>query len=176
MRRPPPKPQIAAAHALHARRENKDLDAVVAAQLPTGFMVSRMQELLRSDVAGRPGLPTATVTRVLRIENTVAWSNYQHKKATMLQLSRGARPAAERAPPHRVLCAEANEMYLFHGTSPEVASLVARWVLSARSSRHSDPALVLQCLLRCRWRWRTTTWRSSTAVSMRPLCVGLSGT
>ena len=93
-----------------------------------------MQELLRSDVAGRPGLPTATVTRVLRIENTVAWSNYQHKKATMLQLSRGARPDAERAPPHRVLCAEANELYLFHGTSPEVASLVARHGFDERVS------------------------------------------
>ena len=113
---------------------HKDLSPPHCERMPTRFMTPQFEVLLRSTLLARhqrgcgdaPGLARATVTRVERVENTVLWNNYGHRKATMLQLSRGSRPAPVPVPDHEVIDANVNEVFLFHGTSADVAKTIAR--------------------------------------------------
>ena len=111
--------------------EHKDLSKLHFELVTTRFMTRRLQGLLRSTAFGGCGgcgtkLANATVTRVLRVENTILWKNYGHRKATMLELTRGGRPQTTPVPHHQSLDPDANEVFLFHGTNPDVAKTIAK--------------------------------------------------
>ena len=111
--------------------EHKDLSKVAFKLVDTSFMVPKLQALLRGTPLGACGgcgasLARATVTRVCRIENTVLWKNFGHRKATMLELSRGSRPQRVQVPLHASLDPDANEVFLFHGTDPQLAKVIAK--------------------------------------------------
>lgn len=111
---------------------HKDLGKTHFELVQSRFMVSRLQALMRttpmhpSGCAGGQSLSNVTVTRVHRIENTVLWKNYTHRKAVMLELSKGSRPAAVTATGHETIEADANELFLFHGTAPDTARVIAK--------------------------------------------------
>ena len=111
--------------------EHKDLSKVVFKLVDTSFMVPKLQALLRDTPLGACGgcgasLARAMVMRVCRIENTVLWKNFGHRKATMLELSRGSRPQRVQVPLHASLDLDANEVFLFHGTDPQLAKVIAK--------------------------------------------------
>jgi hypothetical protein len=113
---------------------HKDLATIHFERMPTIFVVPRMEALLRSTPLGGHGggcnggrgLSQATVTRVERVENTLLWKSYGHHKAIMQQLLHGSRPTAVPVPQHEVIDADVNEVFLFHGTSPDIANMIAQ--------------------------------------------------
>jgi serine/threonine protein kinase len=113
---------------------HKDLTAIYYARMRTNFVMQRMEALLRSTplgghgggCGGGPSLSNATVTRVERVENTLLWRNYGHRKAIMQQLLHRSRPTAVPVPQHEVIDADINEVFLFHGTSPALANVIAQ--------------------------------------------------
>jgi hypothetical protein len=122
--------------------EHKDLGKVAFKLVDTGFMVPKLQALLRGTPLGAcggcgTGLARATVTKVCRIENTVLWKNFGHRKATMLELSRGGRPDRVRVPLHETLDPDANEVFLFHGTDPKLAKIIAKHGFDERMGKLS---------------------------------------
>ena len=122
--------------------EHKDLSKVAFKLVDTSFMVPKLQALLRGTPLGACGgcgasLARATVTRVCRIENTVLWKNFGHRKATMLELSRGSRPQRVQVPLHASLDPDANEIFLFHGTDPQLAKVIAKHGFDERMGKLS---------------------------------------
>ena len=113
--------------------QHKDLNGAPHQQtVPTCFMVPKVQALIRQTAMhqgclDRPSLRNATVTRVERVENTRKWLNYCHKRAEMQGLSSGLNaPPPIQIPNHETLDASLNEVYLFHGTSPDTAALISQ--------------------------------------------------
>lgn len=110
---------------------HEDLNEPHFELVETRYMKRRLQALLRDSpmhpggCQRKAGLADATVTRVLRIENTVLWKNFNFRKGTMLQLSRSSRPRRVVVPYHENVDADANEFFLFHGTDPDTAPLIA---------------------------------------------------
>ena len=110
---------------------HEDLNEPHFELVETRYMKRRLQALLRDSpmhpggCQGKAGLAGATVTRVLRIENTVLWKNFNFRKGSMLQLSRSSRPQRVVVPCHETVDADANELFLFHGTDPDTAALIA---------------------------------------------------
>jgi hypothetical protein len=120
---------------------HKDLTAIHCERVPTRFMVQRLQALLRSTLCGRgdcvgdcSSLSQATVTRVDRVENTILWQNYAHRKAMMQQLLHGSCPPAVSVPLHEVIDADVNEVYLFSGMHPDQASIIVEHGYDERAS------------------------------------------
>jgi hypothetical protein len=113
---------------------HKNLTKIHYERVPTNFVVQRMESLLRSTpqsghgggCRGRPSLSHATVTRVEKVENTVLWRNYGHRKAIMQQQLRASRPQRVAVPHHEMLDVDVNEVFLFHGTSPALANMIAQ--------------------------------------------------
>jgi hypothetical protein len=103
------------------------------------FMKDKFERLLHSTVktagcqggcGGGRGIGTGVhVTRVERIENTNLWKNYARKKASMAELNRrGSAPHALQpaAGSSEVVDASLNELWLFHGTQPDTAKVIAK--------------------------------------------------
>jgi hypothetical protein len=113
---------------------HKDLTTIHFEQMHTNCLVQRMEALLRSTAlvghgggcSGGTRLSRTTVTRVERVENTLLWRNYGHRKAIMQQLLHGSRPTAVHVSKHEVIDADINEVFLFYGTSPDLASVIAQ--------------------------------------------------
>ena len=111
---------------------HKDLTVHHSSLHATHFMIPKLQTLLRgtpqhrNGCSGHPSLANATVTKVFRNENTILWNLFGNKRAEMRQRSRGQAITAIQIPDHEVLDASLNEVYLFHGTTPDIATLISR--------------------------------------------------
>ena len=101
---------------------------------------SKMQQLLRKNNMHPTGscgnnkvnLSSAIVSKVERIENTELWKLYSTKKSVMLGMSSGSgfgqgghSPKAVKPSGHEVIDQGCNEVWLFHGTQPDIAQLIA---------------------------------------------------
>lgn len=117
--------------------KHRDLRKVHCGLKVSKHVKDKMQRLLRgnnlhSSACGHSthSMAHATVTKVERIENTVLWKNYHHKKSTMAELARGSRDPDE-VKPSGLLASEVihrplNEVRLFHGTAQATAQLIAK--------------------------------------------------
>ena len=122
-----------------------------------GAVGSRMLALMLGSVAtaSAAGMAGLQIDRVERIENHNLWGNYQryrHVISKRLGSGRTEQPLAERAAvapvlqsegdgeqegdelQSRVLCRQTNELYLWHGTKPEVVDTLAQHGLDPRKS------------------------------------------
>ena len=112
--------------------QHRDLRSVHFSLKESSFVKDKMQRLLRGNNMQHScsgAMDRATVTRVERVENTVLWKSYHHKKSMMAELARGD-PQPREVRPAGLLAAEVvhrplNEVCLFHGTSPATARLIA---------------------------------------------------
>lgn len=113
---------------------HKDLRSTHFGLKVSNSVKAEMQRLLRGNnmqhSCGNGNMNSATVTKVERIENTVLWKNYHHKKSVMTELARGSAQPREVKPAGilgaKVLHRPLNEVMLFHGTSPATAKLIAK--------------------------------------------------
>ena len=99
-------------------------------------MVNRLQRLLRVTPLhpggcgpGNFGLDGATVTKVHRIENSELWNTYNHRKETMLRRftksSQNTQIQKVHVAHHKTIDSHVNELFLFHGTTPDHVKIIA---------------------------------------------------
>jgi len=122
----------------------KKLDTHHCDFLENPFMICRLQSLIRESVRiecgvgcnGRDGdgggVKSATVTRVLRIENGPLWENYWARKQKMIKdVNKSKRVPAKTMEqtfifPNVQPNEGINELFLFHGTSKDSAFSIAK--------------------------------------------------
>ena len=100
----------------------------------TRFMRRKCEAVLRSTVLhsggcrNLGGLLNVTVTRVLRVENTMLWTKFCRRKDQVREQLAidGAPKRVHVHKDHTVLDGGLNEMYLFHGTSPATAEIISQ--------------------------------------------------
>ena len=114
----------------------------------TGYMKSKMQSLLRKTVYSghgggcgvpmKPSLANATVTRVVRNENSMLWRKYCIRKAEIKEMLRAqSSTASVNVPQHDILDKTLNEVYLFHGCPPDPLEAICKFGFDERVSSMS---------------------------------------
>lgn len=98
-------------------------------RISTGFQVPRIQDAMR-----KSGLANCRVHKVERVENMTLWQNYQRQKQALNEKLRKHKPAvlAGRSKlPYLLTCERVidpvlNEFWLWHGTNPQTADILAK--------------------------------------------------
>ena len=98
-------------------------------RIGTRFQVSRIQDAMR-----KSGLVNCCVHKVERVENMTLWQNYQRQKQALNEKLRKHKPAvlAGRSKlPYLLTCERVidpvlNEFWLWHGTNPQTADILAK--------------------------------------------------
>jgi len=122
----------------------KQLDTHHCDFLENPFMICRLQSLIRESVRiecgvgcnGRDGdgggVKSATVTRVLRIENGPLWENYWARKQKMIKDVNKSKRVPAKTMEQKFIFPNVqpnegiNELFLFHGTSKDSAFSIAK--------------------------------------------------
>jgi hypothetical protein len=108
-------------------------------------LLQKMESSIRIDT--KHGMTNLQIHRVQRIENTSLWGDYIHQRENLVaRRHSGVEVLADRASVEkwlvltaipgeefpRVIDAQANELWLWHGTRPETAQTLAEWGFDER--------------------------------------------
>jgi serine/threonine protein kinase len=114
--------------------KNQDLDSDIA-RFCSRYQVERVQDAMRrsSTDPGAASLANCCVHRVERVENMVLWQRYQHQKQELHKKLKKHQPLQLAGRPKlplldicdRTIDQTANEFWLWHGTAPAVADILA---------------------------------------------------
>lgn len=116
---------------------SRDVDQLARRTVGSKFMAHRLQELMvkatQHAACGRGQLGKARVVKVERIENSELWTAFATRRSILTkrvgaqaEVDRVVLSSAHSADFLEDCSQEVNEVYLFHGTSPQNAAIITR--------------------------------------------------